>query len=128
VLLVEDNILNQALIKRYLINYGYGVTVANDGIEALEILQEKMFAVILMDIQMPRMDGYETTANIRGWQTEYFQRVPIIACTSNSHDETKANIDKYRMNDFLIKPFTSEEIIKKINQFAELCVTRPVIS
>jgi CheY-like chemotaxis protein len=84
VLLAEDNAVNQRLTVRLLEKRGHTVTVVQDGSEALAALQRQMFDVILMDIQMPHMDGLEATQAIRAREQDTATRVPIVAMTAHA--------------------------------------------
>ncbi|QIR15391.1 ATP-binding protein [Shewanella aestuarii] len=102
VLLVEDNLLNQELALELLQQAGIKVTLANNGIEAVELVQNKRFDGVLMDCQMPLMDGYEATRRIRA--DKQFANLPIIAMTANA---MKEDVDKgiaSGMNDQINKP------------------------
>ncbi|MFT7583029.1 MAG: signal transduction histidine kinase, partial [Myxococcota bacterium] len=105
VLLVEDNPVNAMVAARMLRAFGAEVVTADDGATALPLLDEHIFDVILMDCQMPILDGYETTRRIRKrggvWAT-----VPIIAVTANAFPEDRARCLTVGMNDHLAKPIT----------------------
>jgi CheY-like chemotaxis protein len=126
VLVVEDDYLNQVLLKRFLMEAGFEVSVANDGEQAIEMLENQGFDLVLMDIQLPGLDGYETTGYIRARSETYFRNIPIIACTGSSQEETQEKAMKYGLNDFLLKPFTADQIVQKINQYAQLWATPQV--
>jgi PAS domain S-box-containing protein len=113
VLLVEDNQLNQVLAKNVLEKHGLQVTIADNGIKALEHLALKTFDLILMDLQMPESDGYQTTAKIRN---ELKSDIPIIAMTAHSIVGEKEKCLAAGMNDFISKPFDQKELINKIYQ------------
>ena len=105
ILLVEDVELNQYLAKHMLGARGLEVAIANNGYEALDLLAKDHFDCVLMDIQMPEMDGIETARQIRKLNDPAKASIPIIALTANVHEE---DIEKYKeagMNDFLAKPF-----------------------
>ncbi len=102
ILLVEDNTLNQELAVDFLNEIGVSVTVANNGKEALDILQNEPFDGILMDCQMPIMDGYEATRKIR--EQEKFKGLPIIALTADAMQEDIEKTLLSGMNDHIIKP------------------------
>ncbi|MFI5153890.1 MAG: response regulator [Chitinophagales bacterium] len=105
ILLAEDVELNQYLAKHMLEAKGLEVTIANNGFEALDLLSRIQFDCVLMDIQMPEMDGIETAIQIRKMDDPAKASIPIIALTANVLEE---DIEKYKeagMNDFLAKPF-----------------------
>ena len=102
VLIVEDNEINQELASELLIAKGIQVRLANNGQEALEILQEETFDGILMDIQMPVMDGYRATQEIR--KHPNYLKVPIIAMTANAMEGDREKALQAGMNDHIAKP------------------------
>jgi len=102
VLLVEDNEENQEIAKELLAKVGVNVTIANNGKEALQKIDEKLFDGVLMDCQMPVMDGYEATMILR--QEKHMTNMPIIAMTANAMQEDKERCIKAGMNDFVAKP------------------------
>ena len=83
VLLVEDDIINHKMASRLLIKWGMEVTVANDGAEAISLIKGKKFTLVLMDLQMPDMDGCEATTIIRALDDPYYKTVPIIAFSAS---------------------------------------------
>ncbi len=103
ILVVEDDLINQKVAKRYLERLGCEVDVAQDGQEAVERLTRNRYDAVLMDCHMPRMDGYEATREIRAREKET-RRTPILALTANSHDENRQACLKAGMDDFLSKP------------------------
>ncbi len=115
ILLVEDNELNQELALDLLEGKGIVVKIANNGLEALEILEVENFDCVLMDCQMPVMDGYEATRKIR--EQEKFKDLPILSMTANimSGDIEKAL--KVGMNDNIAKPINPEEMFTTITKW-----------
>lgn len=114
VLIAEDNKINQLLAKKVLDNWNFDSEIAENGKIAIEMLSEKYFDIVLMDIQMPEMDGYETTAYIRTQMKPPFREIPILAMTAHAAaSEAKACIDA-GMNDYISKPFDSQELYNKI--------------
>jgi len=114
VLLVEDNDLNQKIVSQMLVNYGFEITVANDGLECLRLLQENHFDVILMDMQMPVMDGYETTRMIR--QYEELQHIPVIAMTAHAMAGDREKCLASGCTSYIAKPFKAEELAREIRK------------
>jgi CheY-like chemotaxis protein len=108
VLLVEDNLINQELAVALLKGAGIDVTVANDGRQALHMLDLHRFDGVLMDCQMPEMDGYEATRLIR-LQPQY-QSLPIIAMTANVMAGDREKVIAAGMNDHIAKPINVEEM------------------
>jgi PAS domain S-box-containing protein len=117
VLLVDDNVINQVVAENFLKKWGMTVDVANDGLEALEMIQSKSYTIVLMDLQMPKMDGYEATRQIRSLKEidSYFTTVPIIALTASAMVDVKDKVIEIGMNDFITKPFLPEELRAKIS-------------
>ena len=109
VLLVEDNATNQLLAKTMLTKCGVACTVANHGGEALNLLENDQFDAILMDCQMPVMDGYATTRAIRGDQR--FQDTPIIAMTANALAGDRERCLEAGMNDYVAKPVRMHDVV-----------------
>ncbi len=117
VLLVEDNYINQKIAGAFLRKWGYTVTIANDGKEALLLIISKNYQVILMDLQMPEMDGYESTNHIRSMEDPYFKTVPIIAFSASSTINSKEAAESHGMTDFINKPLIVEEFQLKIDAY-----------
>ena len=105
VLVVEDNPVNQAVVKKMLEKAGLSPVTANDGIEAIEAIERESFDIVLMDCQMPRMDGYKATETIRKQeQLKGFMQLPIIAMTANVMTGDRERCLEAGMNDYLPKP------------------------
>ena len=115
ILVVEDNKVNQIVTQKLLEKNNLKCTIAVDGYHALEILQSEKFDIILMDIHMPGINGFETTEKIH----ELGITTPIIALTASDKYELEGDISKYKMKDILVKPFEFIDlqnlIIKYIN-------------
>jgi signal transduction histidine kinase/ActR/RegA family two-component response regulator len=104
-LLVEDNFVNQRVALYMLAKLGYQVDVAKDGREAIELLRRNRYELVLMDCQMPEMDGFETTRVIRDLTSPVLDHdVPIVAMTANAFPEDRTRSIASGMNDFLSKP------------------------
>jgi signal transduction histidine kinase/DNA-binding response OmpR family regulator len=113
VLVVEDNQVNQLLVTTILAKAGMRAEVAANGVEAVQAVHQRNFDVILMDMQMPEMDGLEATKRIR--QLGAMGRaVPIIAMTANAMQEDRRRCLEAGMNDFVAKPIDSAELLRKI--------------
>jgi CheY-like chemotaxis protein len=112
ILLVEDNLLNQRVVTYSLKKFNHEVTIANNGVEAIERFREQKFHVILMDIMMPVMDGLEATVKIREEEKVcgIKERTPIIALTANTMDNDREKCISYGMDDFMAKPFDIEKL------------------
>lgn len=115
ILLAEDNKINQQVACGFLNHAGMVVTVVNNGQEALDILKEKEFDTVLMDIQMPVMDGYRATREIRTFAQ--FQDLPIIALTANASNEDRKKALDCGMNEHISKPIDANVLIKVLAQF-----------
>ena len=113
ILVVEDNPINQEVIKEQLTGLGMKITLANNGQEAVEQLRETTFDMVLMDVQMPVMDGYTATREIR----QLGIAVPIIALTAAALFEDKQKALASGMNDHLSKPFKEAEILAMISKW-----------
>lgn len=113
VLLVEDNAVNRMVGTHLLERFGCEVVTANDGSEALVILDHSKFDVILMDIQMPILDGYATTARIRA--NKRTADSYIVAMTANAMPEDRANCLAHGMDDYISKPIRVEELERVLN-------------
>ena len=109
VLLAEDNLVNQSLALAHLRKLGYRVAVANNGVEALEAFQRESFDIILMDCQMPEMDGYEATRRIRALEADA-HHVPIVAVTANAMQGDREACLACGMDDFLSKPYKQQQL------------------
>jgi len=114
ILIVEDNIINQNLFTMLLQKKGWNIVVAEDGQAALEILGLQTFNIILMDIVMPNMDGFETTSRIRDTEKKTGTYTPIIAVTSNNNKE-KCILSG--MDDYISKPINFEHFYNTIEKF-----------
>jgi signal transduction histidine kinase/CheY-like chemotaxis protein/HPt (histidine-containing phosphotransfer) domain-containing protein len=116
VLVAEDVELNQYLARHILESWDFEVAIAGNGREALDMLMRDSFDCILMDVQMPEMDGMEATRQIRQLQDPAKASIPIIALTANA---LKGDSEKYLevgMNDYLAKPFDEERLFKVISR------------
>ena len=108
VLVAEDNNINQMIIETLLSSVGIEVTLADTGVKALEMLQNKAFDIVLMDIQMPEMDGLTATAQIRADRRH--DNLPILAMTANAGEEHLEESMRAGMNDHLTKPLDTEQL------------------
>jgi CheY-like chemotaxis protein len=115
VLLVEDNPVNQLVAKGMLGKLGFDVLLANHGAEALTLLETQQVDLVLMDCNMPVMNGYETTRRIR--QKEAIAKLPIIALTANALADERDRCRAAGMDDYLAKPFRKEELAALLDQW-----------
>jgi len=109
-LLVEDNKVNQVVAINFLQRWGVGTAIAENGEEAVEKLESMTFDLVLMDIHMPVMDGYEATKVIRAKFNPYFKKLPIIALTADVSPEIQRKILDAGMTDVMSKPFKPGEL------------------
>jgi len=117
ILLVEDNKVNQVVAKGMLTSLGYVVKVVNNGQEALGILEDKQFDLVLMDCLMPELDGYATTQEIRRREKNSTERIPIIAMTANCMDGDEAKCLASGMDDYLSKPVKIDKLDLKLKHW-----------
>jgi two-component system sensor histidine kinase/response regulator len=116
ILLAEDNIINQKIVQRFLEKEGHHVSIAENGKKALSILKNEKFDLILMDIQMPQMDGFEATTIIRGQETSSKTHIPIIAMTGHALKGDKERCLSAGMDEYISKPISFEKLNELINQ------------
>jgi len=115
VLVAEDNDINQMIMEELLSSAGMEVTLANNGITALEMLRQKSFDVVLMDIQMPEMDGLTAAAQIRA--DPRYNALPVLAMTANAMPEHIAESLDAGMNDHLTKPVEPEQLYAALKKW-----------
>jgi CheY-like chemotaxis protein len=111
ILLAEDNPVNQLLATRLLDKFGHKVQVANNGKEALALLEKHGFDVVLMDVQMPEMDGFETTARIRTREQATGQHLPIVALTAHAMKGDRERCLQAGMDGYVTKPIQTQELL-----------------
>lgn len=116
ILLVEDNLINQKVVVGLLRKRGYTVEIANHGQQALDMLSEKSFALVLMDVQMPVMDGLEATHRIRA--DERFAKLPIIAMTAHAMNGDRERCLEAGMDEYVSKPVDHTRLLALIEQFS----------
>ena len=120
ILIAEDNEINQKVLMAIFNKNNYSFEIAQNGQEALDRIQNKSYDLILMDCQMPVLDGFTTTTLIREYETTFNkQRCPIIAITANAMQGDKEKCMNAGMDDFLSKPFKSQEIISVVNKWSK---------
>lgn len=117
VLIVDDNEINILIVKRILTTWGLENDVAADGEEAISKVMEVTYDLILMDINMPGIDGFETTSIIRELKGEYFQKVPVIALTASTEHHDSSKIAASGMNGYLLKPFNHDKVKSVLSEF-----------
>ncbi len=115
VLLVDDNLINVMVGKQILEKAKLKVEVANDGLAAVNKVKEDKFDIVLMDIQMPIMDGYTATQEIR----KFNKKLPVLALSASVFMEIKDKINDCGMNGFVFKPFNPEDLLEEIEKFTK---------
>jgi CheY-like chemotaxis protein len=117
ILLAEDNVVNQKLALRILQQMGYRADLASNGIEAVESVERQTYDVVLMDVQMPEMDGLEATRKICArWQSQ--ERPRIVAMTANAMQGDREMCIAAGMDDYLTKPIRVERLLEALNNVA----------
>jgi two-component system sensor histidine kinase/response regulator len=114
ILLAEDNLVNQTLVVRLLEKYGYVVEVAHNGREALDKLKRESFDLVLMDVQMPEMDGFEATAAIRELEKTTGSQIPIIAMTAYAMKGDRERCLAAGMDGYIAKPIRARELFEEL--------------
>ena len=116
---------NRKVAVRFLENLGHNVSVAKNGLETLEIFEREQFDLILMDVQMPKMDGLQATRIIREKEQENGLHTPIVALTASAMIEDKDKCLDAGMDDYLSKPFRQRELYRVITKYcAESCLQK----
>ena len=127
VLLAEDNPVNQELGREYFKRMGCPVTIASNGLEAVEKFRTGTFGLVLMDVQMPELDGIQATIRIRDIEAQRgSDRVPIIAATAHAFQEDREKCILAGMDDFLSKPYTRKDIVPIMDRWTQGGVIAPV--
>lgn len=118
VLVAEDNQMNTLLMKKLLARWQIVPDFAVNGVEALSAIKDKTYDLVLMDIHMPLMDGYEAASAIRNDPNPIKSQIPIIAVTASVSLDVRGKVTKVGMNDFVSKPFKPEELRAKLEEIA----------
>ncbi len=127
ILLAEDNPVNQKLAVRLLEKQGFAVSVKGNGKQALEAVSQESFDLILMDIQMPEMDGLQATAHIRERELSTGQHLPIIAMTAHAMQGDRERFLAAGMDDYIAKPIKAQELFNLIQAIAsDFAKTNPI--
>jgi len=121
ILLVEDNLMNQKVVMFNLKKLNCDITPVSNGKEALEIFKNNSYDLILMDIMLPEMNGYEITTEIRKFEKlkNIKNPVTIIALTANTYENDKEKCLNVGMNEYLSKPFSAQQLIKLIEKYIQ---------
>jgi two-component system, sensor histidine kinase and response regulator len=121
ILLAEDNVVNQRVALRILEKQGHHVTVANNGVEALWAFDRQEFDVILMDVQMPEMGGFEATAKIR--ERQRGASIPILAMTAHAMTGDRERCLDAGMDDYIAKPIRGAALLELVAKYRRQPVT-----
>jgi len=116
ILLVEDKLVNQEVALSMLESCGHNVTIANNGIEAIEAITKETFDIILMDVEMPLMNGYETTSKIRDMEKQAGGHIHITALTANAMSGDREKCLNAGMDDYISKPVHMKDLMDAIQK------------
>jgi CheY-like chemotaxis protein/two-component sensor histidine kinase len=114
ILVAEDNKINFFVANKFLTGWGVLVTHAENGQIALDKLEKENFDLILMDLQMPVMDGFEATRVIRNSENKRIRNIPIVALTAAIMSDSSEKIDELKINDYVLKPFKPHDLFERI--------------
>jgi two-component system sensor histidine kinase/response regulator len=117
--LAEDNAVNQKIASRFLEKEGHRVTLASNGRQALAAIERENFDVVLMDVQMPEMDGFEATAAIRAQERDTGKRLPILAMTAHAMAGDRERCLAAGMDGYIAKPISASALIELLQQFSD---------
>ena len=117
VLVVEDNLVNQKIVSKYLSKWEAMIEIAENGRIAVEMVKKNRYDLVLMDLHMPEMSGYEATLKIRTLKEKYYKDLPIIALTASVFLEDREKIFEFGMTGFITKPFNPKELFWTISPF-----------
>ena len=118
-LLVEDNELNKEIACELLGSYGFELETAENGQEAVDMVAASApgyYDLVLMDVQMPIMDGHEATRHIRALENAELAQIPIVAMTANAFEEDRQASKECGMNGFISKPINMQEVLKALEE------------
>ena len=116
ILVAEDSLVNQKLAVGLLEKHEHSATIANNGKEAISAVTARQFDIVLMDVEMPEMDGLEATAAIRTWEKSRGKHVPIIAMTAHAMKSHREMCLEAGMDDYVSKPIRAKELFEKIQE------------
>jgi CheY-like chemotaxis protein len=117
VLVAEDTVANQKIVKSILSKRGHAVEIARNGREVVEMIRHQPFDLILMDVQMPIMDGFQATSTIRSLEAHLGRRVPIIALTAHARQGDRERCLAAGMDDYLVKPVSAASLVELVEHF-----------
>ena len=113
ILVVDDSPSVRRVVSGMLKNAGWAVQTARDGVEALEVIARERPAAVLLDIEMPRMDGYELMATIRAQDT--YRNMPLIVLTSRAATKHQQRADQLGADAYIVKPYQDEQLLSTLN-------------
>ncbi len=116
VLIAEDNALNRIVAIKSMKDWGMEIDQCENGREAVSMVEKKSYDAILMDLQMPEMDGYEATRAIRNLPDEKKRSIPVIALTASALMDIRSQAKEYKMDDILIKPFKPDDLARMLHR------------
>ncbi|MEZ4826742.1 MAG: ATP-binding protein [Bacteroidia bacterium] len=117
VLIVEDNKVNQIVAANYLKKWSILYDIAENGAEGVEMVKNMRYDLVLMDLHMPEMNGYDATRTIRACTESYFQNLPIIALTASALSPVRGSVIEAGMNDFVSKPFRPDQLFQTMAKY-----------
>lgn len=120
ILVVEDDDISQFLLQKMMADLDYNATIVSNGLEALELLDKEHFDIILMDIEMPIISGFETTRRIRSGNNETLRTIPIIGISANPFENELEPFLERGMNDYISKPIHEKDLMEKIENQLKL--------
>ncbi len=120
VLVAEDNKMNVLILKRFFSKWNVTYTVAENGEEVLDLFEKNDYDLILMDLQMPKINGYQATKMIRKLDNEKKANIPIVALTAFAQTDIKKKTERYKMNGFMGKPFNPEELYQLLKSYSNI--------
>jgi CheY-like chemotaxis protein len=123
ILLAEDNVVNQRVARAILEKAGHSVVVANNGQQALLLLEEQAFDMVLMDVQMPEMGGFEATAAIRNRERRAGLHTPIVAMTAHAMTGDRERCIDAGMDDYITKPIHGPALLDLVEEYCSRAVT-----
>jgi len=128
ILLVDDSYSNRVVVQAYLKHSGYDLDMAEDAHEAIDMFMDNTYDLVLMDIQMPGMDGWSATKRIREWETFMCKtEVPILALTAYSFDQDRTQSEKVGCNGHISKPIRKHILLEEIRKQLDLSTERKLI-
>jgi PAS domain S-box-containing protein len=128
ILVAEDTLFNQKFIRRLLARWGHKATIVENGLAALSAVSQNNFDIVLMDVQMPEMDGFEATEKIRAMESSTKRHVPIIAMTAHAMKGDRERCLEAGMDDYVPKPISSETLLNVINALVDRHQVSDIVS